>query len=82
MLHARRRWRGQNVFNPSYFAPHQYRLFGEVSGNAQALQRVIDRGYDIVFKSLNEASGNTETTACARLVRRRGHARRGVSRRR
>jgi endo-1,4-beta-D-glucanase Y len=51
-------WRGQNVFNPSYFAPHQYRLFGEISGNREGFSRVIDRGYEIVFASLNEASGN------------------------
>ncbi len=53
-------WRGQNVFNPSYFAPHQYRLFGEISGNHAGFARVIDRGYAIVAASLNEASGNTD----------------------
>jgi endo-1,4-beta-D-glucanase Y len=41
-------WRGQNVFNPSYFAPHQYRLFGEVTDNVSGWQRVIDRGYEII----------------------------------
>ena len=51
-------WRGQNVFNPSYFAPHQYRLFGEVSGNREGFASVVDRGYQIVFASLNEGSGN------------------------
>lgn len=51
-------WRGQNVFNPSYFAPHQYRLFGEISGNVDGFRTVIDRGYEIVENSLNEASGN------------------------
>lgn len=54
-------WRGQNVFNPSYFAPHQYRLFGEVSGNREGFARVVDRGYDIVFASLNEASCNAKS---------------------
>ena len=52
-------WRGQNVFNPSYFAPHQYRIFAEVSGNSGWL-RVIDRGYEIVFASLNERNGNRD----------------------
>lgn len=52
-------WRGQNVFNPSYFAPHQYRIFAEVSGNAGWL-RVIDRGYEIVAASLNALSGNRD----------------------
>ena len=32
-------WRA-NVFNPSYFAPHQYRLFGQISGNPAGWQRV------------------------------------------
>lgn len=53
-------WRGKNVFNPSYFAPNQYRLFGEATGNASGWQRVIDRGYAILESSLNEASGNRE----------------------
>ncbi len=52
-------WRGRDVFNPSYFAPHQYRLFAEVSGNAGWL-RVVERGYDIVFGSLNDENGNAE----------------------
>jgi len=52
-------WRGQNVFNPSYFAPHQYRLFAEVSGNSGWL-RVIDRGYEIIEASLNPENGNQD----------------------
>ncbi len=50
-------WRGRNVFNPSYFAPQQYRIFAEISGNS-GWQRVIDRGYQIIEASLNEALGN------------------------
>jgi endo-1,4-beta-D-glucanase Y len=47
-------WRRlRNVFNPSYFAPSQYRLFGEVSGNREGWQRVIDRGYMVLNRSLN-----------------------------
>jgi endo-1,4-beta-D-glucanase Y len=53
-------WRGQNVFNPSYFAPHEYRLFGEISGEREGFQRVIDRGYEIVFASLNDTNQNRE----------------------
>lgn len=53
-------WRGHNVFNPSYFAPHQYRIFGEVSGNVEGWQRVIDKGYEIVEASLNARNGNRE----------------------
>jgi endo-1,4-beta-D-glucanase Y len=51
-------WRGRDVFNPSYFAPNQYRLFGDVSGNTGAWQRVVDRGYEVLERSLNDASGN------------------------
>jgi endo-1,4-beta-D-glucanase Y len=53
-------WRGQNVFNPSYFAPNQYRVFGDVSGNREGFGRVIERGYQIVVASLNEASQNRD----------------------
>jgi endo-1,4-beta-D-glucanase Y len=51
-------WRGKNVFNPSYFAPNQYRTFGEFSGNVAGWQRVIDRGYAILESSLNAVSKN------------------------
>src|SRR5688572_1982255 len=47
-------WRGRNVFNPSYFAPNQYRVFGEVSGNVAGWQRVVERGYEIIERSLND----------------------------
>lgn len=51
-------WSGNVIFNPSYFAPNQYRIFGEVSGNVAGWQRVIDTGYTVLAKSLNAASGN------------------------
>jgi endo-1,4-beta-D-glucanase Y len=51
-------WR-PDVFNPSYFSPHQYRLFAEISGNPGWLS-VVDRGYEIIDASLNAASGNRE----------------------
>lgn len=53
-------WRGRDVFNPSYFAPNQYRLFGELSGKVREWQRVVDRGYEVLDRSLNDASGNRE----------------------
>jgi endo-1,4-beta-D-glucanase Y len=53
-------WRGRDVFNPSYFAPNQYRVFGEVSGNVAGWQRVVERGYQIIERSLNDASGNRD----------------------
>lgn len=53
-------WRGKNVFNPSYFAPNQYRLFGEVTGERARWQRVIDRGYSVVDNSLSPENGNRD----------------------
>lgn len=53
-------WRGKNVFNPSYFAPYQYRAFGEVTGNVAGWGRVVDRGYEILDRCLNEQNGNKE----------------------
>ncbi len=53
-------WRARNVFNPSYFAPHQYRLFGEISGNREGFGQVVERGYQIIENCLNDASGNRE----------------------
>ena len=46
------------MFNPSYFAPNQYRLFGEISGNRDGWQRVVDRGYAVVEACLNRENGN------------------------
>ena len=51
-------WAGNLIFNPSYFAPNEYRIFGEVSGDAAGWKRVIDTGYTILAKSLNAQSGN------------------------
>ena len=51
-------WRGKNVFNPSYFAPYQYRLFGELTDEVSGWARVVDRGYEILDRCLNERSGN------------------------
>lgn len=53
-------WRGKNVFNPSYFAPNQYALFGEVTGNVQGWQRVIDKGYQVLENSLDARNGNQD----------------------
>jgi hypothetical protein len=46
------------IFNPSYFAPNQYRIFGEVTGMVAEWNRVIDTGYQVLAASLNTASGN------------------------
>jgi hypothetical protein len=53
-------WGDNILFNPSYFAPSEYRIFGEVSDNVEGWNRVIDTGYDILAKSLNAESGNAE----------------------
>src|SRR5690606_27623200 len=44
-------WRGRDVFNPSYFAPNQFREFGELTGNRDGWGRVIDEGYRVLFRS-------------------------------
>lgn len=51
-------WGGTIVFNASYFAPTEYRVFGEVTGDTTGWGQVIDTGYTILAKSLNSASGN------------------------
>ena len=53
-------WGDNILFNPSYFAPSEYRVFGEVTGKVAEWNRVIDTGYEILFASLNQASGNAE----------------------
>jgi endo-1,4-beta-D-glucanase Y len=52
-------WAGNLIFNPSYFTPNEYRVFGQVSGDEAGWNRVIDKGYEILEKSLNAQSGNT-----------------------
>ncbi len=51
-------WGGNIVFNPSYFAPSEYRVFGQVTGKVDDWNRVIDTGYAVIAKSLNATSGN------------------------
>jgi hypothetical protein len=51
-------WGSNIVFNPSYFAPNQYRIFGQVTGQTAEWNRVIDTGYRILAASLNATSGN------------------------
>jgi len=48
------------VFNPSYFAPNQYRLFGKLTDNEEGWNRVIDKGYEVLMKSLDPELGNAE----------------------
>jgi hypothetical protein len=54
-------WAGNVIFNPSYFAPNQYRIFGQVGGNADGWNRVIDTGYAVLARSINASNGNLGT---------------------
>jgi len=60
LLNAGDSWNGAIVFNPSYFAPNQYRLFGKLSGNVEGWNKVIDKGYEILEKSMRPDFGNAE----------------------
>jgi hypothetical protein len=51
-------WGSNIIFNPSYFAPSEYRVFGQVTGKIDDWNRVIDTGYAVIAKSLNATSGN------------------------
>lgn len=53
-------WGAAVPYNPSYFAPNQYRLFGKLTGNIDGWNRVIDKGYEMLDKSLTASSGNAE----------------------
>lgn len=44
-------------YNPSYFAPNQYRLFAKLSGNAGWL-KVVDKGYEMLEKVQSAQYGN------------------------
>jgi len=60
LLNAGDSWNGAIVFNPSYFAPNQYRLFGKISNNVDGWNKVIDKGYEILAKSLRPELGNVD----------------------
>jgi endo-1,4-beta-D-glucanase Y len=51
-------WGGGDVTNISYYAPAYYRVFGQVSGNVDGWNKVIDTCYAIINKSLNTKYGN------------------------
>ncbi len=53
-------WGGADITNISYFAPAYYRVFGEVVDNVAGWNAAIDRSYEIIEASLNEASGNAQ----------------------
>ena len=53
-------WGGNIIFNASYFAPNEYRVFGAVTNDAANWGHVIDTGYTILGKSLNQTNGNAD----------------------
>jgi len=53
-------WGGYTITNPSYFAPAYYRVFGQVTGNVEGWNKVIDASYTVVEKSLNATNGNAD----------------------
>ena len=46
--------------NPSYFAPAYYRVFGEITGNVDGWNAVIDSSYQVIENSLDEKYGNAD----------------------
>ncbi|HEY6727546.1 MAG TPA: glycosyl hydrolase family 8 [Polyangiaceae bacterium] len=53
-------WGGADITNISYYAPAYYRVFGEVTGNVEGWNQVIETSYAIIERSLNEANGNAD----------------------
>ena len=60
LLNAGDSWNGAIVFNPSYFAPNQYRLFGKLTDNVDGWNKVIDKGYEIFGKAMRPDFGNVD----------------------
>lgn len=51
-------WGATITHNPSYFAPNQYRRFGEVTNRVEDWNRVIDKNYALLESTLTAALGN------------------------
>lgn len=51
-------WELPGLFNPSYFAPSQYRVFGKATGNEEGWSLVIETGYRILDLCQNPSLGN------------------------
>lgn len=52
------KWGDVDVTNPSYFAPAYFRVFGRVTNQVDAWNKVIDANYIILARSLNTTNGN------------------------
>ncbi len=53
-------WGGRDVTNLSYFAPAYFRIFGEVTGNVDGWNAVIDGNYAVLERTLNDTLGNAD----------------------
>ena len=53
-------WGPVTAFNPSYFAPNQYRLFGRIMQDEAGWGRVIDKGYTVLTAGLKTEHGNLD----------------------
>lgn len=53
-------WGNADITNISYFAPAYYRVFGQVTGQEEAWNRVIDTSYTIIEASLSAQNGNAD----------------------
>jgi endo-1,4-beta-D-glucanase Y len=55
------RFDGAQVVNISYFAPAYYRVFGEVTQQTAAWQRVVDASYSVLAATLSPKNRNLDT---------------------
>lgn len=51
-------WTFPGLFNPSYFAPNQYRDFGRATGNVEGWERAIATGYAVLERCQDQLRGN------------------------
>ena len=52
------KWTIPGLFNPSYFAPSQYRVFGNATGNQEGWNQVVETGYRILSRCQDARFGN------------------------
>jgi endo-1,4-beta-D-glucanase Y len=57
LINAGDSWGTTFAWNPSYFAPNEYRRFGQLTGDTAGWQAIIDAGYQTLARSQNASSG-------------------------
>jgi len=58
MLNAGDSWGTTFAWNPSYFAPNEYRVFAKLdTAHAEGWNKIIDKGYQVLAASQNATSG-------------------------